>query len=159
MFHTMLFNARERLPAKAWRDASITESGGCNLRRRKDSWRESKAVWIWRVMSARGAETLYLRALFPWRTRHHTYTCVGTVNQREESVRPLSLLIKPNRNRKAESKLHNYTGLRFSLVPARTTFISLSFASLRSSFYSASFFRVFGLFSILRASREGRSRK
>lgn len=35
----------------------------------------------------------------------------------EESARPLSLLIKPNRNRKAESKLHNYTGLPLSLAP------------------------------------------
>lgn len=35
--------------------------------------------------------------------------------ERARSIRPLALLIKPNRNRKAESKLHNYTGLSLSL--------------------------------------------
>lgn len=50
----------------------------------------------------------------------------GTLDwrEKEEVTRPLSLLIKPNRNCKAESKLHNYTGLRLSLA---TTYLTHSF--------------------------------
>lgn len=44
--------------------------------------------------------------------------------EKEEVTRPLSLLIKPNRNCKAESKLHNYTGLRLSRT---TTYLTHSF--------------------------------
>lgn len=59
--------------------------------------------------------------------------------EKEEVTRPLSLLIKPNRNCKAESKLHNYTGLRLSLA---TTYLTHSFPVSLSlfcpSFWSSS---------------------
>jgi hypothetical protein len=44
--------------------------------------------------------------------RARVYSVARVLSIMEETARPLSLLIKPNRNRKAESKLHNYTGLR-----------------------------------------------
>lgn len=77
-----------------------------------------------------------------WRTR----VCVLSIGER----RPLSLLIKPNRNRKAESKLHNYTGLRLSLTPTYMAFtsppLSLSLSGFLPTFfdtlfYLAAFFR------------------
>lgn len=91
-----------------------------------------------RVMSSRDSPMLYLcgeRVPFLWQ---RTRMCV--VDRREETARPLSLLIKPNRNRKAESKLHNYTGV--SLTPMHMALTSLPF-------YFLFFFSSFHLSSIL----------
>ena len=47
--------------------------------------------------------------------RGQVFSTLLSMRKRARSIRPLSLLIKPNRNRKAASKLHNYTGLSLSL--------------------------------------------
>lgn len=90
------------------------------------------------VMSSWDSPVLYLcgetRYPFPLDTR----VCVLSIGER----RPLSLLIKPNRNRKAESKLHNYTGLRLSLTPTYMAFTYPSF-SLSLSVFLPSFFDTF----------------
>lgn len=75
------------------------------------------------------------------------YACTDTLDwrEKEEVTRPLSLLIKPNRNCKAESKLHNYTGLCLSLT---TTYLTHSFPGSLSLFCS-SFYSSFWLFLVL----------
>lgn len=67
------------------------------------------------------SDVVFMRGTrYPFPLDAHTHTYVHTLDRREETARPLSLLIKPNRNRKAESKLHNYTGLHGSLTPTCT---------------------------------------
>lgn len=78
----------------------------------------------------------------------HMYACIDTLDwrEKEEAARPLSLLINPNRNRKAESKLHNYTGLYVCVYVyvclSHYNISYLLFSRLpifRSFFYSAAF--------------------
>lgn len=81
------------------------------------------------MSSTRDSLMLHLyeeRVIPPFSER--TYAC-NTLDWREteEVTRPLSLLIKPNRNCKAESKLHNYTGLCLSLT---TTYLTHFFLFL-----------------------------
>lgn len=73
--------------------------------------------------------------------RVHVSVQIFVIGERQqgESARPLSLLIKLNRNRKAESKLHNYTGLPLSLAPIHTTF-TLPLSFLFALFLSFSLF-------------------
>ena len=75
--------------------------------------------------------------------RGQVFSTLLSMRKRARSIRPLSLLIKPNRNRKAASKLHNYTGLSLSL--SVLFFISFSdrqrvsfFPSFSPPFLSAS---------------------